>query len=184
MTSETLHVEWSLEPSVVRPVVRELLVVAAILVGIRLGFFLPGTNDALFDTAITGNDVILGVGTLGLVASLVYGAPKMNRLVTSMLTGPDRVVGHVGMIAHALVVFFAVLVAHYGFASVVVPVVTAPWLYDLVFFLIALGPLGIIAYRFYLVLDPVADAITRVLVEQPGTTSMDDEAAADSTPSQ
>lgn len=167
-----LELDWSVEPRLVRPIIRELLLITALIVGMQLGFVLPGTNHPLFDTTVTGDDIILGVGTIGVVASLIHGAPNWKQLIWRIIIAPTDIKDNAGRIGYALVLFIAVLVAHYGFAPMLSPVVTVPWLYDLIFLLIALLPLGSIVYRFYEILDPLSAAITTSVVTESAQQSV------------
>lgn len=171
-TTHRLELDWSVEPRVVRPVIRELLLITALIVVMQLGFVLPGTNQPLFATTVTGDDILLGIGTVGVVTSLVYGAPDWKQLIRRVIIEPTEIKDNAGHIAYALVLFIAVLVAHYGLAPVLSPVVTVPWLYDLIFLLIALIPLGIIVYRFYEILDPLSAAITNTVVTESAQQSV------------
>lgn len=156
-------------PDVVQPVIREGVIILGILGFIVLGLLLPGTGREIPGTAVAIGDLVIGIGTLGIVGSLLYAAPKLRELVVAALEGSSTIVSDAGAIVQYLVVFVAVLIAHQGFAPALVPLIGVGWGYDLAFFLFALVPLGVIAYRFYQSLDPLAQFLTTEIL---GTTTV------------
>jgi len=159
-----LTVADSIDRERVVPVVREGVVVLGILVLTLLGTVLPGTGRELPNTGVTGEGVVIGLGTLGIVATLLYAVPAVRDLVSASLAGPSGVVADAAAIAGYVVSFVAVLIAYEGFAPVLGTLIDVPWAYDLAFLLFALVPLGLIAYRFACALDPIARLVTGQLI--------------------
>lgn len=164
MTSNRLEVTDEPPYDRVEPVVREGVVVLGMAGFIILGTALPGNGHEIAGTDVLVRDLILAIGTLGIVATLLYAAPKLHRLVAASLEGPLRTVEDVAGIARGVLVFGAVVIAHLGLSPVVSSVIDRVWVYDLAFLLFALLPLGVIAYRFHRTLDPLTEFITATLL--------------------
>lgn len=147
-------------PDVAEPVVRETIVILGLIGFIVLGLFLPGTGRDLPGTDVTIGGLVIGIGTLGIVASLLHAAPKLRELVVASLEGPSAIVSDTAAIVQYAAVFGAVLIAHHGFAPVLVPLIDVSWAYDLAFFLLALVPFGFIAHLFYRSLEPLSQLMT------------------------
>lgn len=153
------------------PIVREAVIVAALIAFIGLGLLLPGADQELPGTGIAIADLVVAAGTVGIVGTLIWAGPALRSAVVDSLTGPPPVVEDVASIARNLVVFAAVLIAHWGLGSVLLPLLQVPWAYDLGFLLIALVPLAVIAYRLYTSLDPIVAFVTDGLVDGEGDES-------------
>jgi hypothetical protein len=141
------------------------LIVAALIAFTALGLLLPGTRYEILATGIAIGDLIVAAGSLGIVSTLIWAGPEIRNCVVESLAGPTEVVEDAAAIARYLVVFVAVLIAHWGFAPVLGPLLELPWAYDLGFLLLALIPLAVVAYRLYNSLDPLATLVTDGLVE-------------------
>ena len=162
-----------LDPAAVSPVVHEVVVILGMIGFVALGTILPGADRELLDTGVAVADVVLGIGTLGIVASMLYAAPKLHALVTNALRGPAAVVDDAASIVQYVAVFLAIVIAHAGFAPVVARMIDPNWVYDLAFLSFALIPLGAITYRFHRAIDPVTAFVTAGLLgERPSETAV------------
>lgn len=165
VTDDRPALSESIDPDALEAVVREVLVVAGIALLTGLALLVPGAGRELPSSAITVRDFILAVGTMAVVGSLLYSVPRVRDLVSTAIDGPATVVDDVSTVAGFLVAFVAVLVAHWGLAPLVVPLIDgAPWMYDQMFFALAAIVLALIAHRLYRSLDPIAEAVTRELL--------------------
>lgn len=149
------------------PVVREGVIVAGTLGLVALGTALPGVDRGLPGVPLTGRDVVVGLGVLFVVATMLYAAPLVWRLVAASLEGPQSAVDDVASIAQYTLVFAAVAVAHRGFAPVVLPLIDRPWTYDAAFLIIGTVPLAVIAYRISRSIDPIARSVTARVSGEP-----------------
>lgn len=157
-TADTLRVDT------VQSIVREAIVILGFVAFMMLGMILPGTGQEIPGTAISIADIVIGLGSLGIVGSLIWAGPKLRAMVVANLEGPDGVLSDAASIVRYLAVFVAVLVAHWGFAPVLVPILGSAWAWDTGFLLLALVPIGVMAYRLYHSLDPLATFLTAELV--------------------
>lgn len=161
-----------LDPDAISPVVRESLIIAGFLGLIGLGLLLPGTHHTIPGRDIAISDLIIGAGTLGIVASLVYAAPKVHQLTTEVLMDHQPIVDNIADITKYGVIFGAVLVGHVGFAPLLRNGVLPAWGYDLIFLMLALFPLGLITYRYYGMIDPITTKVTTAVEDSdPSATS-------------
>lgn len=163
----------SLRADTVKPIVREVLVILAMVAFIAVGSILPGTGQEIPGTAISIADLVVGLGSLGIVGSLLWAGPKLREMVRTNLEGPEAVLDDAASIVRYSAVFVAVLVAHWGFAPVLVPILDSAWAWDTGFLLLVLVPLGVIAYRVYNSLDPLATFLTAELVGDSEGSSME-----------
>lgn len=167
-TDEALTTTDRVDRDALEPVVRAAAVFAGVLVLTALATALPGTGYELPLVPLTVEDLVLVVGTLGLVGVLLYASPRVADLVETELEGPDGVVDDAAGAAGYLVVFVALLLAHQGLVPVgraVLPDV----LYDLGFLTVALVPLTGIARRFQRSLDPLAGLAADAIATDAGT---------------
>ena len=148
----------------VAAIIREAVVVLGFVGFVVLGRLLPGAGRELGRTGISVGDLVLAIGTLGIVATMLFAAPKLRRLVEASLEGPTAIVADAAAIAQYVLVFVAVVIAYRGFAPVAVPFVDNGAVYDVAFLVFAAIPLGIVAYRFYHALDPVTAFLTTHLL--------------------
>ncbi|WP_246084353.1 hypothetical protein [Salinadaptatus halalkaliphilus] len=150
----------SVDHETVRRVGKFLLACLGLVVLSSLVSLLPGIDRLVPGTPISFVAVVSAVVTLAIVGLLVYLAPALAKLVRSVLEGPEQVVDDIAAIVQLVVVFVAVLVAHQGLAPAIGPLLGGlGWVYDLVFLAIALPPLGILAARMYVSLDPMAELL-------------------------
>lgn len=173
MPSTPLTRRESIDPADLRPVVYQTAVLAILLVLVGLATLLPGANRTVPGTRVSLQALVIALGTLAAVVVLARAARSMATATRTVLTGPDNLVDDAGRTAGALVVFAAVIVAHRGFAGVVLPTLTAgdaTWAYDVGFLGLAAVPLGVIARRLWRNLDPVADHVAATLAHWSGTT--------------
>lgn len=136
----------------------------ALVAFMALGLLLPGAGQAVPGTGIEIGNLVVAAGTVGIVGTLIWAGPEIRAAVVDALSGPTAVVEDAASIARNLVAFAAVLIAHWGLAPVLVPLLELPWAYDLGFLLIALVPLAVIAFRLYASLDPLVAFVTERLV--------------------
>lgn len=155
-----------IDPETVKPLIREGLIISGLLGVMLLGVLLPGTARELPGTAVTIGGLVTALGTLGIVVSVFVGAPTLREAIQSLLDGPDAVVRAAGRIGQYLGVFLGVVLAYQGFAPVLRPLLAIQWVYDLAFLLLAFLPLGLIAFHFYRVLDPLVEFILTALVDE------------------
>lgn len=156
-----------------KPVIKLLLIVGALLLVWALVSNLPGIDAVIPETGVTFGAVLGALMTLGIVSVLTAVALKLEPLVGQVLTGPSDVVADAASIAKHVVLFVAVITAHSGFAPLVVPplaFVGLAWTYDMLFLVVALVPTAIIAIRMAGNVDEVASLISGRL-----TSSEDDE---------
>ena len=150
----------AIEYETVRTIGKLVLTTLSLLFLLSLVSLLPGVDRLIPGTPVTFAAVVGAVVTLAIVALLLYLAPALAKLVRSTLEGPTHVVDDVSDIVQLLVVFVAVLVAHRGLEPAIVPLLgSVTWVYDVVFFAIALPPLSILAARLYVSLDPMAELL-------------------------
>lgn len=157
-----------------------LLAALSLLFLLSLVSLLPGVDRVIPGTSIPFVAVVSAIVTVAIVALLLYLAPALARLVRSTLHGPAQVVDDVAAIVQLLVVFVAVLIAHRGLAPAIVPLLDgAAWVYDVVFLAIALPPLGILAARLYVSLDPMAELLADAVKRVSGADASTEDRAAD-----
>ena len=160
MTPDRLTTTDRIDSGAIAPVVRIGVALVGMVVLLAMSLLLPGTGIEVVEPGITLGDVLLAIGTLGIVAALVYAAPRVRNLLSAWLEGPAEVVASGAAIGAYLVDFVAVLFAYAGFEPVVAPLLGMEWAYDLLFLGIALVFLGAIAYRYYPAMDPLTAFIT------------------------
>lgn len=143
-----------------------LLVTLGLLGVLTLASFLPGVDRAPFGVPFLA--LADAVVTLAIVAVLLSLAPRLATLVRTALDGPREPVEHVASAVYWLVALVAVLVAHWGLASLGTTLLgEAAWLYDLLFLLASLVPLVAVAVRLSATVDPAADAVADALAGDP-----------------
>lgn len=160
MTTDRLDTTDRIDRDALWPVVHIGVALVGMVALLALSLLLPGSDQVVLEPGVTVANVILGVATLGIVAALLYAAPRVRNLLSAWLEGPPEVVASAAAIGTYLVDFVAVLFAYQGFEPVVTPLLAADWLYDLVFLAIALGLIVAMAYRYYLAMDPITGFIT------------------------
>ncbi|GAB3671948.1 hypothetical protein [Halopiger thermotolerans] len=141
--------------------VSKLLLATLSLIGLLyLASLLPGIGRLVPGTPITFAALASVVATVTAVGLLLFLAPALADLVRSTVDGPEAVVDDVASIVHLFVVLVAVLIAHRGLAPAIVPLLEGgTWVYDVVFLALSLPPLGILAARLYVSLDPIAELL-------------------------
>lgn len=143
-----------------------LLATLSLIVLLSLVSLLPGIDRLIPGSPVTFIALVGAIVTLAIVALLVSLAPKVATLVRSTLDGPRPVVDDVAIISQLLVVFVAIIVGHRGLAPAIVPLLDGiAWMYDLMFFVLALPPLVIVAYHMYGSLDPMAELLADRVTE-------------------
>lgn len=156
-----------IRPETVHPIIREVLIVLSMLTIMGLAMLLPGTGHEIPGTPVSIGDLIIALGSLGIVASLIWIGPDVREMIVSNLAGPADVIDDAASIVRNLAVFAAVLVAHWGLSPVLVPLMEPAWVYDIGFLVLAVVPLSIVAYRLYTSLDPLSEFVTTELLGTP-----------------
>lgn len=157
MTLDTDRLRTAVGPNTVESISKLVLGVAWLAFVLALASLIPGLDLLRPRTPVTLAAVLGALAALAVVGLLLYLASGLAAMTRLVLDGPAEVVEHVASIVHWLVVLAAVLVAHAGLGPAVAPLVgEVRWLYGLPFLLLALGPLGVVAVRCYIVLDPLA----------------------------
>ena len=158
---DSLSVSDSADRETVRTVTKTLLGAGALLAVAYLLTLLPGVDRLVPRTPVTFAALIGAVVTLAVVALLLAAAPKLAALAWMALDGPTELVENVAGLVYWLVVLAAVLLAHAGLAGALLALFDgAVWLYDVVFLLLALGPVAVVAACLYAIVDPAAEALT------------------------
>lgn len=175
-TAETIRADT------VKPVIREGIIIVGMFLFVFLGSTLPGTGREIPGTAVSIGDLVVTFGALGIVGSIIYAGPKLRELVITNLDGPEAVVSDAASIVRNAALVVAIMAAHVGFAPVLVPLLGVGWWYDVAFLLLVLVPIGVIAYRLYRSLDPLAAFLTEVIlgrsgVRDPQSTAADEESS-------
>jgi len=158
-STDHLTVTSTADPERLQPVLRHavtVVILAALLVAVAL---LPGAGRTLPGTAVTVGGLATTTVALGLVATLLYANRSVSALVEAHLDGPADVVDDVASAAGNAVGFVAVLVAHWGLAPTVVPLLEPGqvWAYDVAFLGVALLPVAAAALRLFRNADALAD---------------------------
>jgi hypothetical protein len=156
-----------IRPETVQPIIRELLIVISMLTIMGLAMLMPGTGQEIPGTPVSVGDLIIALGSLGIVGSLIWIGPKLREMIVSNLEGSSEVIHDAASIVRNLAVFAAVLVAHWGFSPVLVPLLEVTWIYDVGFLVLAIIPIAVIAYRLYNSLDPLSEFLTNELIGEP-----------------
>lgn len=163
--SDRFTASTTLDHETVQSVGKVILATLALIWLLSLVSILPGVDRLVPGTPITFVAIAGAIATVVLVGLLLYLAPTLANLVRSTISGPQQVVDDIASIVHLFLVLVAVLVAYRGLAAAVVPVFAvlvgsdAAWLYDILFFALALPPLAILAARVYVSLDPMAELL-------------------------
>lgn len=151
----------------VRSLTKLFIAASALLFVTYLLTLLPGVDRLVPSTPVTFVALAGAVATVVLVALLACAAPRLATVTRVVVSGPRAVVEHVAAVVYWLVVLAAVLVAHRGFAGVILPLLDgAAWIYDLVFLLAALPSVVVIAARLYVGIDPAATTVADGLLEE------------------
>lgn len=153
MTHNSLRLSFDRET--LRTVTKLLLVAVWVVVMLSLLRLLPGIERIVPRTSVTFAALLSAVATAVVVGLLAILAPKLAVFVRSSLGGPEEIVEHLSAAVYWLVGLGAVLVAHRGFAPAATPVFGGfEWVYDVLFFLLALPLVAIIGARLYATLEP------------------------------
>lgn len=160
MTYDRSNYSATVDRDTVRSVGKLLLATLSAILLLSLLSLLPGVGRVIPGTPVTFVALVGAVVTVAIVALLLWLAPALGSLVRSTLDGPSSVVDDVASIVQLFVVLVAVLVAHRGLEPAIAPLLgRLAWTYDVLFLVLALGPLGILAARIYVSLDPIADLL-------------------------
>lgn len=152
-----------LDERTLKPVVKLVVVVAGLFLVWALVRNLPGIDARIPWATITYGAVLGAALTLGIVAVLTHVAMRLEPLVARAFAGPRAVSKGIASIVKHIVFFLAVMTAYRGLAALVLPplgTVDLAWTYDMLFLVLGLVPTAIIAYRLYVIVDPVSSLIT------------------------
>ncbi len=147
MTEDRLTTADRSDHTALRPVVRVGVGLVGMVVLLSLALLVHGVDRGLLEGCVTLGDPLIAAGTLGIVAPPRYAALHVRSLLSARLERPAVVVSSAATIGASLVDFVAVLFAYPGLRRVVVPLTGSPRLYDIALVAIALGLLGMLAYR-------------------------------------
>ncbi|GAB7008143.1 hypothetical protein [Halorubrum trueperi] len=189
MTENGSTVPDAFDRDTVRPASR-IAIAAIALVGVLYLFtLLPGMDRLVPLTPVTFAAVASAVVTAGVVALLLFAAPKFASLARMSLHRSDAeqyvetVAENASGMVYWLVVLSAVLVAHRGFAAAITPLLDGfAWTYDAAFLLVSLVPLVFVVARLTVTVDPLSAFVAdRVAGEEPSTdaTAESDSAGGD-----
>lgn len=165
MNSDRFTASETVDHETVQSVGKVLLATLALIWLLYLVSILPGIDRLVPGTSVTFAAIALAIATVMIVGLLLYLAPTLANLVRTTITGPQQVIDDIASIVHLFIVLVAVLVAHRGLEPAIVGLfggvagADAGWLYDLLFFALAVPPLAILAARVYVSLDPMADLL-------------------------
>ena len=142
-------------------------IAALALVGVLYLFtLLPGVDRLVPLTPVTVAAVAGAAVAAAVVALLLYAAPRVASLTRAALHRTDaaerveRVAENGAALAYWLVVLAAVLVAHRGFAGIVVPLLDGfAWAYDAAFLVASFVPLVFVVTRLTVTVDPLSALI-------------------------
>ncbi|WP_416840379.1 hypothetical protein [Haloferax sp. DFSO52] len=167
----------ALDERTLKPIVKLLLMVGALLLMWALVSNLPGIDALVPQTAVTYGAVLGAMLTLGIIAVLGLVAFKLESLVVRVLAGPATVVADVASIAKHIVLFVAVITAHSGLAPLLVPTlefVGLEWTYDMLFLVLALIPTAVIAITMAGNIDEAASLLSGRLASADAAEPDDD----------
>lgn len=165
MNVSRADIRHSVNRETVRSVSKLVLVAAWLLLVLYLLTLLPGIDRLVPQTPVTFAAVVGAVATAVMVGLLLYLAPKLATLVRVVLDEPRPVVENFASAVYWFVVLAAIVVAHRGFAGLLMPLVESfEWVYDVAFLLVALPVVAVIAARLYASLDPSSELLADKLV--------------------
>ncbi len=175
----TLRFVPEVEPSTVHRIVRTGVALAGLLFVLGLATVLPGVERLVAALAVPPLALALAVGSLLIVAAMLWVAPTVERAVSQALDGPAGAVADAAASAKLLVGFLAVVVAYNGLAPLVTHLIGAfdvpTGLYDLAFLVVGLLVLGAFARRLARCWDPVSRLLTDHVLEATGARWGDDD---------
>ncbi|APW99942.1 hypothetical protein CHINAEXTREME_20170 [Halobiforma lacisalsi AJ5] len=155
----------TMDRETVQSVGKLLLATLSAILLLSLLSVLPGVGRVIPGTPVTFVAVVGAVVTVAIVGLLLWLAPALASVVRSTVDGPTSVVDDVASIVQLFVVLVAVLVAHRGLEPAIAPLLGGlSWTFDVLFLVLALGPLAILAARIYVSLDPIADLLADRIV--------------------
>jgi len=147
-----------------RPVVKLLLGLIGLFVLRLIVTNLPGLGTDIPGAPISFATVAAGLITLVMVGIIANFGREIEPRINQVLSGPATVVRDLSQAIKHIIFLVALVLAYGGLSPVVVPFLfpdPGPWVYDVVFLLIALGPTLIIAQRMYTNLEDLTDVLTR-----------------------
>lgn len=167
----------------VKSLVNFLFAILALLLVLTIIALLPGVDRLVPGLQITFGAIISAVVTLAVVLLLIVVARRARAFILQLRTGSLEVEVEMASLIYWMIIFLAVVFAYEGFRDAIEPVLAEAglvWTYDLAFFLLGLGPLMIVGYHLFQLLDPLADACVEKL--HPDS-SPNDTSSAQSVPS-
>lgn len=167
MNVSTSNIRKSLDRETVRSITKLVLLALWLVVALYLLTLLPGADRLVPQTPVTVDALVSALASIVVVGLLLSLAPKLGSFVRTGIEGPKVLVADIASVVYWLVVLAAVLVAHRGLAGVVTPSLDGMvWMYDGVFFLLALPAILIIGARLYATLDPGSAFVADKLLGQ------------------
>lgn len=163
----------SVEPEIVKAVMKPLLGMCGLVFLLLIVSYLPGLHQVIPATPITLASLIIAIFTLSIVGVLVYVAPQLEQLLKQKFGDTNPLVADVAAITKQLNLLIAVIIAHWGLADALLPFFSdsnVRWLYDVTFLTLALIPTAFIAFHLYRSLDPAAELLTRKITMSSGST--------------
>ena len=144
----------------VRLVTKLLLAAGSVAFVAYLLTLLPGIDRLVPQTPVTFAAILGAIATAVIVVLVVYAAPRIALLVEMGVEGPREVVEEIAAVVQWTVVLAAILIAHRGFAELVVPLLDGnSWLYDVGFLFLAFPVVVFVAVHLFRGVDPSADLL-------------------------
>lgn len=160
MDMETSDTDKIVE-EVTRPVVKLLVAVIGLKIFESIVVKLPGLGTSIPETPISFVNVAVAIIALVMSGILVNFGREVEPRLNRALAGPDDIVSDLAGLVKYMAFLAAIIVVHGGLRGIVVPfIVDDPWLYNVSFLLIALGPTAIIAQRIFGNIETITDIIT------------------------
>lgn len=147
-----------------RPVVKLLVALVGLFILRFIAVRLPGVETQVPGlTGVTFGALVGAIISLVMVGIIVNFAREIEPRLNRVLSGPDHIVTDISEAVKYALFLAGILIAYDGLARVIVPFLLpdpGPWVYDVVFLLIALVPTVLIAQRIYRNVEEMTDIIT------------------------
>ena len=156
-----LKVQNTVEPALIQKITTLTFIVIWLVMMLYLLSLLPGMDRIIPQTPITVVAIVAAIVTAVIVGLLLSLAPKIATALHDMLSGTEPLIEHASSVVYWAIILLAVLIAHRGFAGVVVPFFDEMvWLYDSIFLILALPAVICIGFRLYLMVEPGSKALS------------------------
>lgn len=154
-------VHQAVEPALIQKMSKLTLLVIWLVVMMYLISLLPGVDRIIPQTPVTVVASISAIVTVLIVGLLISLASKLATTVHGIVEPYEPFSEHASSVAYWAVILLAVLIAHRGFAGLVVPFLEElAWVYDSIFLILALPAVVCIGVRIYLMVEPGSQAIS------------------------